>query len=108
MPNHTSLVLLASLTACELETISHRVEEPTQPEAEKTATPAEAAPDADAKPAITLQPRLAPLVDGTADLDRRCMTRAGCRWGNQVERPRVTKKLVVPVPAQPASATSKP
>jgi hypothetical protein len=114
MSNPGPLVLLASLAACEhIDTA--RVEQPDQPAPEEAVDPVVRASvkDSDSlanpKPAVALQPQRAPL-DRTDELDRRCMTRAGCRWGHEVERPRITKKLVVPVPApaeQGVSITNK-
>jgi len=92
------LALLLSLTACE-HADAVRAEEPPPPAPapEPTAPPAVAPAVAPVAPAPA-EPTPAPAIRTTlprpsdAELDRRCMSRAGCHWKGENTAPRVVKK----------------
>ena len=107
MPDYRHLTILLTLAACE------RADTTTTPEPKLAAEPLAPAPapapdlKADEAPAVapiapeptpaaTPEPVVVkkPTLPTTYELQRKCMSRAGCRWERE-ERPRVTKKPVV-------------
>ena len=104
MPDYRHLTILLTLAACE------RSDTTTTPEPKLAAEPAPApapAPKAEEAPAVAPlapEPKAAPepkpvtvkkaKLPTPYELDRKCMSRAGCRWEKE-EQPRVTKKPAV-------------
>lgn len=95
MPRPTPLALLL-LAACEHADRPTLPPPPTlEPEPVRVEPIAEVA--AEPAPPPALAPPVAPLirparVPTAEELDRRCMSRAGCRWEGEVTRPRVVKR----------------
>jgi hypothetical protein len=117
-PTACSLMLLLALVACEradLATLPEPQFERPEPEPEPAPpsaivepasssepAPVEPTPAEPPAPAIRVAPTLAP---DARELDRRCMSRAGCRWEGEPKRPRIVKKQ--PPVVEPAIESSE-
>ena len=107
MPDYRNLTLLLFLAACERSDTSTTPEPKVAPEPAPVAEPAPPpapAPEVKAEKAPAVAPVAPepapapkpvvvkkPALPTAADLDHRCMSRAGCNWEKE-ERPRVMKK----------------
>ena len=86
MPSYRKLTMLFTLAACEHAAPATTAHEPRTPE---PAPVVEAEPP---KPAPKQPAIIKPKSPTAYELDRKCMSRAGCRWEKEAPLPRVQKR----------------